>query len=154
MSLSSKDLLEPTSTERDEVIEYAKKKLGHHLPCFLSDGVLPPHLLQGDGTLGPLRDARDIEWNRSVVAVSRPSEKELAETRAWHDYCAEHGYPTGELCAADTDPGNSYPPSPEEWREAVWAGMTWSAIRRELRGEGALDQMDLFQQCERERVTA
>jgi hypothetical protein len=138
------ECVDPTERERQDLVACAKEQLGRWLDDFIETGNLPSHLHSGGGTLGPLRDARSVDFNRSLVAIWRPSKIEAETARSWHDHCAEHGYPTGDLCGADEDPENGYPPRPVHDRKGVWVALTWRAIRAELRRESAPRQLDLF----------
>jgi hypothetical protein len=39
---------------------------------------------------------------------------------------------------------STYPPAPKRCFKGEWAGLTWVAIHREMRGEGAPRQMALI----------
>jgi hypothetical protein len=136
-------LQEPTPAEREDLIGYARRQLADSLDRFLETGVPPGHLEHGGGTFGPLRDARSAEYRRRGIALYRPSEKERESTARWHDYCGEHGYPSGDLVGADTAPGSQYPPHPTDSDGGVWVGWSWARVRRELLGEHEPQQMEM-----------
>lgn len=138
------ECVEPTEREREWLVLAAKRDLGGWLDNFIETGVLPSHMHSGGGTFGPLRDARSVDFNRKLVAIWWPSEIEAKTARAWHEYCEEHGYPTGDLCGADEDPANGYPPRPVRDRSGAWVALSWQAIRAELRHGSEPRQLDLF----------
>lgn len=84
-----------------------------------------------------------VDYRSSGVTVRVPTPRSWARDVAWHEYCREHGYPTGDLCGAASAPGSKYPPKPRYEGRDVTVG--WAKIRDELRrqatGQLTLDDM-------------
>lgn len=142
MSIPPSKLERPSDAEYDEVIAYAKTVLRDYAEEFAETGVLPSHIQMGGGSHGDLRQAKSAGHTRSVVGIYMPSSREVETATAWHDYCAKHGYPAGELTGADEKPDSKYPPRPT-FGAGRWIGLSWTAIRADLRGESKR-QLDLF----------
>jgi hypothetical protein len=138
-SNNPRDFVQPTPAEREELIEYAKGWLewASGTKHFIETGELSGSLEVGGGTHGDLRDAASIGFRRKLVGLYRPCEREVETARDWHDYCDEHGYPRIQ------EPPPGYPPHPEHGG-GVWVGLTWAEVRKELRGEGDPQQLDLL----------
>lgn len=118
----------------DDLLAVAAKRLGVGLGKFLETGELPSSLEMGGGTLGDLTEARSDHYRRSFIAVYWPTEAEAAAALAWHTFCREHGYPTGEKAGAThNDAGEPYPE--REWTsgEGDWVALKWPRVRAELR---------------------
>lgn len=135
MSLvDSSSFVEPTSRETDELLALATHI--HVDADRIVDGRVSD--LHSSGGYGGLRSARDYEARSTYIAIYRPTAGEVAEAELYHDHCAEHGYPFAGVDAT------GYPPAPGPRVHGVYAGMTWTKLRREMIGEGDARQLDLL----------
>lgn len=118
-----------TDAELRELLDVVEQRFAYRIPELLDTGKVDTNQ---SGSWRDLREATGYEASPVGVSYYVPDPVELETARAWHDYCREHGYPTGELCGASSAPGNTYPPSPVHNGRGEWVGLRWAGIRREL----------------------
>lgn len=123
--------VEPDHDEWVYLLEYASQLLGRSRDRFIETGEVPGSLMMGSGT-GGLGPASHHAFDRRVVAVYRPCQREVDTHVAYHGYCAEHGYPGAG--------GRGYPEPPVHGGGA-WATATWAKIRRALRESGVQEEL-------------
>lgn len=146
-----------TDAELDDLLAHACRRLGSGLDKFIDSGELPSTLDMGGGTLGDLTEARGTHYRRQFFAAYWPTEAEAAAALAWHTFCREHGYPSGDRCGAThNDDGEPYPEREWESGKGAWVALKWGRIRTELRkrqpAEPPPRQTSLFDDATRARA--